>query len=78
MPRIGSFDPNLEPQTWPTTYKVPVGWFSNDLINPPASGTPSQLHIKISGVWKVATPYIKISGVWKQATPFIKISGTWK
>lgn len=34
--------------------------------------------IKISGVWKQATPWIKVSGLWKQATAFIKESGTWK
>ena len=34
--------------------------------------------IKISGIWKQATPFIKIGGTWKQATPFIKVGGTWK
>lgn len=34
--------------------------------------------IKVSGIWKQATPYIKIAGTWKQATTFIKVSGTWK
>ena len=34
--------------------------------------------IKISGIWKQATPYVKIAGVWKLATPYIKIGGVWK
>jgi hypothetical protein len=42
---------------------------------PPATKT---IWIKVSGVWKQATPFIKVSGVWKQSTPFIKISGIWK
>lgn len=52
-------------------------------IRVPALGTPStpvntQVWIKVSGVWKLATVHIKVAGVWKTATPFIKISGNWK
>jgi hypothetical protein len=45
-------------------------------IEAPVSGTI--VWIKVSGVWKQATPFIKVSGVWKQSTPYIKVSGTWK
>ncbi len=48
---------------------------SNQGAAPPAV---KSFWVKISGVWKQATPYVKISGIWKQATPYIKISGIWK
>jgi len=38
----------------------------------------TKIWIKISGVWKEATPHIKIAGVWKLATPYIKVLGNWK
>ena len=36
------------------------------------------INVKVSGVWKTATPFVKVSGVWKAVTPFYNVSGTWK
>ena len=55
-------------------YTVP----SNTAVDFELQEITKLMNIKVSGVWKTATPYIRISGVWKQATPYIKISGVWK
>lgn len=34
--------------------------------------------IKVSGTWKLATPYTRVGGIWKITTPYIKIAGVWK
>jgi len=36
------------------------------------------LSVKVSGVWKTATPFVKVAGVWKSITPFYKVGGIWK
>jgi hypothetical protein len=43
-----------------------------------AAPVATKAWIKVSGVWKEATPYIKVAGTWKVATPKTKVSGTWK
>jgi hypothetical protein len=41
----------------------------------PPSGT--QAHIKVAGVWELATVFIKVSGTWQPAQPFWKDGGVW-
>lgn len=61
----------------PTWADHPALWFPQTSrftnISP-----PSQMWIKVGGVWKTATPWINVGGVWKQSSPFIKNSGTWR
>lgn len=58
----------------PTSFELESGDASASLT----LQTNTLVWIKVSGVWKLATPYIKVAGVWKQATPYVKVSGTWR
>jgi len=50
---------------------------STGILAPPPIN--SKLWIKVSGVWKEATPWIKVSGVWTQVTRvWFKDLGVWK
>lgn len=40
--------------------------------------TIAGVHVRVSGVWKLAIPYVRVGGVWKLATPFVRVSGVWK
>jgi hypothetical protein len=37
----------------------------------------TQAHIKVAGVWELATVFIKVSGTWQPAQPFWKDAGVW-
>lgn len=56
------------------TYTVPLG----SAVNFDVTDVTKFINIKVSGVWKIATPYVKVSGVWKLVTPSYKVSGIWK
>jgi hypothetical protein len=50
------------------------------LLAPQSTPTPASTKawIRVSSVWKEATPFVRVAGTWKQATPFIRVSGVWK
>jgi hypothetical protein len=40
--------------------------------------TQAGLLVKVSGVWRPATPYVKVAGVWRPAAAKVKVAGTWR
>lgn len=65
-----------------TTYYMRSRIYSNGGVSA-WSGTTSfttlaGVFVKVSGVWRPATPLVKVSGAWRPANSRVKVTGVWR